>query len=374
MIQSRIRQVVAPYCFLLPNLLGFMLFTSIPVAGSLMLSFCAWDLLSWPPRFVGLANFNRLVGFERIGSATSAWLILGALVLLMVILILWLNLLVRTWHRPLWRFAYRSSQLAIATILVLGIHRLGHLTLTESWRPNDPEFWRFFYNTLFLMGGIPIGMGLSLMLALVMNQKLRGMVFFRTIFFLPNFCAGVAIVLLWKWLYNADFGLVNRLLESGGALIGLQLQGPDWLGNPFWAKPALILMGLWTGVGGLNMILYLAALQNINPEFYEAAGIDGAGPWQKFWAITWPMISPTTFFITIISVISGFQGGFEAVFIMTQGGPAGSTTTMSYYIYNNAYVFYRMGYAAAIAWFLFICVFSVTMVNWRYGGRLVHYE
>ena len=168
--------------------------------------------------------------------------------------------------------------------------------------------------------------------------------------------------------------MINSLIEATFSLVGLKVTGPDWLGDPTWAKPALIVMGLWSGVGGINMILYLAALQGINPELYEAAEIDGAGRWSKFWAITWPLLSPTTFFITVVSTIGGFQGGFQAAFIMTQGGPAGSTTTLSYYIHNNAYVFYRMGYAASIAWVLFLCVFVVTVINWRYGGQLDPHE
>jgi len=232
----------------------------------------------------------------------------------------------------------------------------------------EPKFWQFFGNTLFLMMGIPLGMALSLFLAILLNQKLRGTVFFRSIYFMPSICAGVALLMLWTWLYNPEFGLINQFLQ----LLGVD-DPPKWLLHTKWAKPALIMMGLWTGMGGRNMLLYLAGLQTIDPTLYEAAEIDGAGVWGKFRNITWPVLSPTTFFIFIMSVIGGFQMGFQQAYIMTGGGPAGSTTTLSYYIFTEAFVKLQMGYASAIAWFLFLLVFLVTMCNWKFGGKLVHY-
>lgn len=231
----------------------------------------------------------------------------------------------------------------------------------------DQLFWKYVGNTMFLMIGIPVGMFASLGLALVMNRKLRGMVFFRTVYFLPSISAGVALCMLWRWIYNPDFGLLNSFLANVG------ISGPQWLSSTVWAKPALMIMGLWTSMGGYNMILYLAGLQGVDPQLYEAAEIDGASGWQKFWNVTWPMLTPTTFFIFVMSVIGGFQGGFEAAYIMTGGGPAGATTTISFYIYNNAYQWFKMGYAASIAWFLFIVILVVTLFNWKYGGKVVHY-
>ncbi len=292
------RETIAGYAFLTPNLLGFLVFTSLPVLASLVLSFYKWDLLS-PPVFIGIKNFIELF--------------------------------------------------------------------------QDPNFWKYCYNTLFMMLGIPLGMAGSLIVALAMNQKLKGIVFFRTAFFLPSVCVPIAIFMLWRIIYNSDFGLINTLIDKFGELIHVPLQGPRWLTDEFWAKPALIIMGLWQGVGGPNMILYLAALQGVPKDYYEAAEIDGASPWQKFWAVTWPMISPTTFFIGIMSVIGGFQAGFDAAFVMTGGGPNGSTTTIMYYIYNNAFQWFKMGYAAAIAWFLFIIVFVITVAKWRFLGKTVHY-
>lgn len=293
----------AAMAFLAPNFAGFAVFTSLPVVVAFGLSLFEWDLFN-PARFVGLRNFVDLLGWHPDGGRVVA---------------------------------------------------------------NDPEFWKYLGNTMFLMMAIPVNMAGSMFLAIVLNQKLRGRVLFRTIFFLPTICAGVGIMLLWKWIYDPEFGLLNYLLAQVGIL------GPNWLRDYHLAKPALMLMGLWGGIGGTSMILYLAALQGISPELYQAAEIDGAGPWQKFVHITYPMLMPTTFFIFITSVIGGFQGGFEAAYVMTGGGPAGATTTISYYIYNHAFQWFNMGYAAAIAVVLFGLVLAVTLVNWRYGGRNVQY-
>lgn len=233
---------------------------------------------------------------------------------------------------------------------------------------HDQDFWRYVYNTVFLMLGIPVGMAASLLLAIVLNQKIRGRVIFRTIYFLPTMCSGVAIFFLWRWILDAEFGLANQLLTRMG------LPAIGWLTTTGWAKPSLILMGLWASVGGFNMILYLAALQNVPTHLYEAAEIDGAGRWRKFRHVTWPYLTPTTFFISIMSIIGGLQGGFEAAYIMTAGGPAGSTTTISFYLFKNIRDYKEFGYAASIAWVLFFMVFIFTLLNWRFGGRLVQYD
>jgi len=293
-MKARSREALAGYGFILPNCAGFMLFTLLPVGASLLLSFYQWDLLSWPPKFVGLGNYADLV--------------------------------------------------------------------------RDEHFRQYCWNTVFMMSGIPISMFGSLLLAVVMNQKLPGMTFFKTVYFLPSITSGIAIYVLWAWIYNPDFGLMNWLLAQSG------VEGPRWLESTTWSKPALVIMGIWGSVGGVDLVLYLAALQGIDPQLYEAAEMDGAGAWQRFWKITWPLVSPTTFFILIMGIIGGFQGGFDTAYIMTHGGPAGSTTTVSYYIYNNAYEWLHMGYAAALAWFLFLVILIVTLVNWFFSQRLVHYE
>lgn len=305
-----LRQTVGGYMFIMPNFLGFLVFTSLPVLASFFLSFYEWDVITpWSSaKFVWFKNFVDLMGFHRNEA--------GSLV------------------------------------------------------ANDPNFWYFFGNTMYLMVGIPIQMAASLFLAVLMNKKLKGVVFFRTIYFLPSICSGVALLILWRWVLNPDFGLLNSMIQT---LSGGRITGPNWLTSVAWAKPALILMGTWSMMGGYNMILYLAALQGIPMPLYEAADIDGANSWQKFKNVTWPMLSPTTFFIFVMSIIGGFQGGFEAAYVMTGGGPAGSTTTISFYIYNNAYEWFRMGYAASIAWVLFAIIFVVTLFNWKYGGKVVHY-
>jgi len=150
------------------------------------------------------------------------------------------------------------------------------------------------------------------------------------------------------------------------------LNPPVWIADYYWAKPSLMIMGLWAAIGSNNMILYLAGLKNVPVELYEAADIDGAGRFQKFWHITWPQLTPVTFFIVIISVIGGLQGGFEMARTMTQGGPAGSTTTLSYIIYNEGFESGGLGYASAIAWILFLLIFLVTVFNWKFASRYVN--
>lgn len=294
------RWPLAGYLFLLPNGIGFVAFMLIPLLASLALAFTDWQMLSPDVRFVGLGNFIRLLGF--------------------------------TWTEE-------------------GI----------VW--NDPDFWYFLYNTLFLMLGVPISMFVSLGLAILVNNRLPGIVVFRTLFYLPTICNGIAVLMLWRLMFHADVGLLNQMLGWVG------IDGPDWLQSTAWAKPALIIVAVWIAAGGNNMIIYLAGLQNIPAELYEAANLDGAGWWSRLRHITWPQLAPSTFFIFTMGIIGAFQGGFNAAYIMTQGGPAGSTTTISYYIFNTAYDGQLlMGYGCAIAWVLFLLVMTITLVNW-YVGR-----
>ncbi len=239
---------------------------------------------------------------------------------------------------------------------------LGFHQTVDGWQANDADFWKYLGNTLFLLLGLPINIIGSLFLASILSQKLRFTYVYRVIYYVPHLVSGVAIFYLWRWMYNPDFGLINGILATGG------INGPNWLLNYHWAKPALILMGTWTAIGGANLILYLAALTNVPVELYEAASIDGAGAWQKFRAVTWPAVRPVTFFIITTALIGGFQGGFEAAYIMTNGGPFGATTTLGYYIYERAYVAFEMGYASAVAWIIFLLVLVVTVFNWRRTG------
>jgi len=215
------------------------------------------------------------------------------------------------------------------------------------------------------MLGIPLSMAFSLFLAILVNQKLKGITIFRTIFFLPVISSMVAIALVWRWIYNPDFGLLNSFLRY------FLKQQPQWLSSTLWAKPALMFMGIWNGAG-YSMLLYLAALQSIPEDLYEAARIDGASAWQQFRKITWPMLSFVNFFVIVMGVIGGFQA-FGVQYVMTGGGPAGSTTTVVYYVYNNAFQWFKMGYASSIAWVLFIFIFGFTLLQWKYGKKAGEY-
>ncbi|GAB4429041.1 MAG: sugar ABC transporter permease [Anaerolineae bacterium] len=230
-----------------------------------------------------------------------------------------------------------------------------------------------FGNTIYLMIGIPIGMAGSLLLALAMNQRIRGIGVYRTLYFLPVVSSVVAVSVLWRWIFNPEFGLINATLRYLG------IQGPLWLGDPAWAKPALIIMGVWGGLG-FNMLLYLAALQGVPRELTEAATIDGANTWQRFRHVTWPMLTPTTFFILVTSIIGTFQT-FAQIHLMTRpggpsaigGGPQWATLTVIYYLWLNAFNYYDMGYAAAIAWILGIVILVFTVIQFAVSRRWVFY-
>lgn len=244
---------------------------------------------------------------------------------------------------------------------------------------DDDDFRTVLGNTVYYtIVSVPLGMTVSLVLALLLNQQLRGVVFFRTAFFAPVVTSTVAVALAFRLLYQPDFGLVNVALRNLGilgplnALLTSMHKDPlIWLGSKDWAMLGVILMSVWKGMG-YNMMIFLAGLQGIPQHLYEAAAIDGAGRWQRFRNITLPLLSPTTFFVLIISVIGSFQV-FDQAFIMTQGGPGDATTTLVYYIYNNAFQFFKMGYAAAVAWVLFAIVFVFTLLQVRLQNRWVHY-
>jgi multiple sugar transport system permease protein len=222
----------------------------------------------------------------------------------------------------------------------------------------DPDFWAALGHTLYFIAGyIPLVMVAALGLAVILNQKLPGRVIFRGAFFLPVVSAWVAVALLWQWIFNPRFGLVNYLL----GLLGLH--GPGWLFDPNWAMPAIVLTSVWKDIGFI-MVMFLAGLQDIPGDYYEAASIDGAGAWQRFWHITRPLLAPATFFALIISLINSFQV-FDQVWIMTAGGPAGATTVLVEQIVQNAFSYGHMGYASALSWVLFLLVFAATLIQMR---------
>jgi multiple sugar transport system permease protein len=309
-----------------------------------------------------------------------------------------------------------------AILLAAGVLGLAVLNqpMWRAYEPQDLRFWQYAYNTLYLMLGIPFSIAGSLALAMLLSEempmgtaRMRGIavlillvcavvtlvllwgmgsrdagllgallwviaalgiafnvVTFRTLFYLPTFTAGVALMILWKALYNPQTGPINVGLRALFHAVGSHAAPPEWLASVDWAKPALIAMGIWTGIGGTNMLLYLAGLSNVPRELLDAAEVDGAGAWSRFRHVIWPQLAPTTFFISIMAIIGGLQGGFEQARVMTGGGPAGSTTTLSYYIYNKAFQDLDLGYAAAISWVLFAAVFIATALNWRFGKGL----
>jgi len=233
---------------------------------------------------------------------------------------------------------------------------------------SEPLFWKILLNTvLYTVGFVPSGVILSLLLAVLVNQKLRGVLLFRSLYFLPVVSSTVAIALVWSWLYDPQFGAINDLLFTV-----FHINGPNWLGSTTWALPALIIMGVWKSLG-YNMVIFLAGLQGVPDELYEAAKVDGAGRVRRFWHITLPMISSTSFFVMIITIIGSFQV-FEQTYVMTQGGPAYATLTLSYYIYQNAFEWFHMGYAAALGYVLFFLILIVTLIQMRFQKNWVFYR
>jgi multiple sugar transport system permease protein len=227
------------------------------------------------------------------------------------------------------------------------------------------EFWMVLKNTaIYTFGTIPLNMALSLWVAYILNKKIIGKKFLRTAFFAPVIISPVAAAVIWRWLYDPNFGLVNYAV----ALVGID--PVNWLNEPTAAMFALIIMGVWKTFG-INMVLFSAGLQGIPETYYEAADLDGASKWDKFWRITVPLLSPTTFFIMIMSMISSFQV-FDIVYVLTSGGPLGSTKVLVFYVYEYAFKFFEMGYASAISYFLFAILFILTMLQVKYMKSKVY--
>jgi multiple sugar transport system permease protein len=230
---------------------------------------------------------------------------------------------------------------------------------------DDPLFYKSLWNTIFMAIGIPLGMTVSLSIAILLNYEIKGMAVYRTFFYLPAIMPAVAASILWIWIFNPHEGILNNLLANMG------ISGPGWLQNQYWSKPSLILMGLW-GAGG-GMIVWLAGLKGIPAHLYEAAKIDGAGRFRMFVNITLPMLSPYILFNLIMGLIGTFQV-FTQAYIMTQGGPVDSTLFYAYLLFNNAFRYMKMGYASALAWILFGIVLSLTLLQLWVSKRWVHYE
>jgi multiple sugar transport system permease protein len=227
---------------------------------------------------------------------------------------------------------------------------------------DDPLFWQTFRNsTYFVVGYVPLITVLAFFLAVFLNRRLRGIGLLRGVYFLPSVTLLISVAMVWHWLLDPQAGLINFVLRTIG------LPAPEWLASSTWSMPTLILIAVWQDVGYFAVI-YLAGLQAIPSVYYEAAEIDGASGWQKLRHVTVPLISPTTFFVIVTSILAGWQV-FALPFLMTQGGPANSTNTLLFYIYQQAFTSLRMGYASVMAWVLFLVIFIVTLIQWRYIGR-----
>ena len=487
MTKKERREMVYGLAFLAPNILGFVIFALVPLVFSLVLAFSNWDLKlhnmfkDEAIRMVGIDNFVRLL------TQDNFWRFLGNTLFIMMgipfsvagslLLAILLTRDLRGGSRPVFLSLLAAFAL-FASVVLLTILGAGTTAMT------------------LLLTGVGCG--------ILVFGMMGGSTFYRTMFFTPHFCAGVATYILWKKLYNPITGPINNVLAGpvhglataaqalpeavftfgayamltlmaaafffalmrcvemwrGGELgaraavvpalvlfapmlflwrwgpsFGPQVfvsalagagvlsqmviaargrelkcpsgegQGnalmlalvatiaqliflglgrwiwdlpaiaadgmapPEWLTGYNWAKPALMLMGLWGAIGSNNMLLYIAGLSNVPPELYEAADIDGASPFQRFWHVTWPMLAPTTFFIGIMATIGGLRGGFEMARTMTMGGPAGSTTFLSYFIFTEGFDTGRLGYSSAVAWTLFAMTFALTMFNWKFGNR-----
>ena len=285
------REAIAFYLCIAPWLIGLICFILGPMVASLAISFTRWDLLS-PARFVGLRNYQRMLG--------------------------------------------------------------------------DALFWQSLkVTTLYTMLYVPTELCGGLLLALLMNQRIWGVRIVRTIFYLPSVLSGVAFVVVWMWLFHPEAGLIN----AGLALVGIA--GPRWLADPDTALVALWMMSFW-GLGRAAVI-YLAGLKNVPRELHEAAAIDGANPWQAFWNVTIPLLSPTIFFNLVLSIIATFQT-FTSAFIATDGGPLDSTLFFVLYLYRQAFRLFNMGYASALAWVLFIITLALTLLIVRSARSWVYYE
>ena len=240
---------------------------------------------------------------------------------------------------------------------------------------HDPLFYKSVFNTIYYtIFAVPLGLVLALGLAMLVNHRLRGINFFRTAFFLPNVVAGIAMLLLWKWLFDPNFGLVNLFLDWTGLMAAFEWIGigrPQWISSRAGAMPGLVFMSVW-GLGG-SMMIFLAGLQNIPRELIEAAELDGAGPWKRFRYVTVPLLTPTIFFLTMVGVIGSLQV-FNQAYVMTQGGPAHATLFYVLYLFQTAFERFQMGYACAMALVLFIITLIVSLIQLAMGKKWVHYQ
>jgi multiple sugar transport system permease protein len=438
----------AAMLFLMPNLFGLLAFVVFPVLFSLVMAFTNWDLTHREPfGAVGLENFRDILWGER--------------------------------SKEFWRYFLNTVYFMLGMPVSIAGSLLLAILVNRPIRIGKTRIRRWLAGTIVFLGGVCIALalwqtgrqGFSVAVLWVTGAAVfgaaAGVVFFRTMFYLPQFTAGVAIFILWKNLFQPQFGLINQALglllsmlakvaglvppavpKSLGVIVAamiawltlkklhrtiseapaegigflvkqlmasaiLALGGvglvwicwrfsglaevesapPVWLLSvknlwamdpeeiwpkwQFWglgARDAIVFMSIWATIGGGNMLLYLAGLTTIPRELYEAVEVDGAGRWAKFRHVTWPQLAPTTFFIVVLSIIAGLQGGFEQARVMTQGGPAETTVTLGYYIYLVGFQEFQLGLASAICWIVFGIIFAMTALNWRYGNRYIQVD
>ncbi len=232
----------------------------------------------------------------------------------------------------------------------------------------DDLFWpslgRSFYYVLL---SVPTGVFGSLVLAWLLDQRISGFRLLRALFYVPSLTPAVAVAILWSWLLDPRVGPVNTILKAT-----FHIAGPGWLTDPTWSIPSLVIMALWSGLGSNTMLIFLAGLQGVPAELYEAAEIDGAGTWRRFAHVTLPMISPTIFFNMVLAIIGALRV-FTSAFVATQGGPAFSTWFFSLHIYQNAFKYFKMGYASALAWMFLLIILFFTWIQFRMQNRWVYY-
>jgi multiple sugar transport system permease protein len=358
------RNFLVAMVFLLPNFSGFLIFTTFPVLLSLYMSFTNWSLKAGRPlEWVGLRNY------EDIFSSGTFWFYLYNTVFFMLAIPIGVmcSLFLANALAGSMRIKNTGKRWKLAAVFAaLGVFTVGFLVLAGKLDA------ALLCSVVYLGGFFGI---------------LFGSVTYRTMFYIPSFASGVATVILWTAIYKSEGGLANNIISS---FLPTGTSLPTWLsstenllgflplpelfangGFGLGAREAIMIMGVWMGMGGNNMILYIAAISGIPNSLYEAADIDGAGSFSKFWHITVPSVAPTTFFIAIMAVIGGLQGGFMEAKLMTGGGPAETTTTLAYDIYTTGFEELEFGAASAISWVLFVIVFGCTLVNWKYGNKKV---
>jgi multiple sugar transport system permease protein len=263
--------------------------------------------------------------------------------------------------------ALASAYISLTAYQIISPPRFVGLANYTEALTRDPLFWKALGNTLYYAGiAVPLSLVGSLGCALLLNQQIKARAVFRTMFFLPSITPVVATTLLWVWLLNPDFGLINYTLS----LVGIE--GPKWLGSPDWAKPALIVIHLWSAVGGGAMIIFLAGLQGVPQELHESASIDGANAWHRFVNVTIPMLTPSIFLNLVLGLIGGLRV-FTTAFVATDGGPSYATHFYMLHLFNSAFRFLEMGYASTLAWLFTVLVLALTVVQFRLSERWVYY-